>query len=303
MYPPTNLNLNNANPVAFRSVAGEPVTLKKLAAEDEAEVLEFLSERPAHTFGMVGFIRSNGIVSPYNRGEFYGCRDHEGNLEGVALIGHYILFETRTNAAIEAFARLAQECRMSHMLLGEQDKVEPFWSYYSDGGQAPRLYCRELLFELRRPLEGREPVAGLRLASLNDLDLIVPVHAQIAFDESGINPLEADAERFRERCARRIELGHTWVWVEDGKLVFKAEVVTDTPQVLYLEGVWVDPQQRGKGIGLRCMSQLSRILMQRTASICLLVNEKSQGAQAFYRSAGYKFIGSYDTIFLRREAH
>ena len=303
MYPATNLNLNKANPVAFRSVASGALLLKKLIAEDEAEVLKFLGERPAHTFGMVGFIRSNGIASPHNRGEFYGCRDQEGNLEGVALIGHYILFETRSDAATEAFARLAQECRRSHMLLGEQDKVEVFWSHYVEGGQAPRLYCRELLFELRRPLEGREPVAGLRLASLNDLDLIVPAHAQTAFDESGIDPLQVDPDGFRERCARRIELGQTWVWVEDGKLVFKADVITDTPQVLYLEGVWVDPQQRGKGLGLRCMSQLSRILLQRTASICLLVNEKFQGAQAFYRSAGYRFIGSYDTIFLRREAH
>jgi uncharacterized protein len=303
VYPLTNSNENKVNPAAFRSRATEPVVVERLTAEDEAEVVGFLNERPTHTFGMAGFIRSNGIVSPHNQGEFYACRDEHGELKGVALIGRYILFEVRSDEAIEAFAHLAQECRTAHMLLGEQDQVEIFWSYYSDGGQSPRLCCREHLFEQRWPVEVKEAVPGLRLATLDDLDLIVPAHAQIAFDESGIDPLQVDPERFRKSCARRIELGQSWVLVENGRLIFKAEVVADTPETVYLEGVWVDPQQRGRGIGSRCMSQLSRTFLLRTSSVCLLVNEKFQSAQAFYKKAGFRFLSCYDTIYLRQQIH
>jgi len=84
------------------------VTVSRLRAEEEAEVLYFLTERIASTFGMVGFIRSNGIVSPHNRGTFYACRNAEGELDGVALIGHATLFEARTDAAIAAFARIEE---------------------------------------------------------------------------------------------------------------------------------------------------------------------------------------------------
>src|SRR2546422_7610773 len=159
-----------------------------------------------------------------------------------ALIGRYILVETRSDAAMEAFAHLAQNCRNAHMLLGEQDQVETFWSHYADGGQSPRLSCREYLFELRWPVEVKAAVPRLRLATIDDLDLIVPAHAQIAFDESGIDPLQVDPERFRQRCARRIELGQSWVLVGDGRLIFKAEVVSDTREIIYLEGIWVDPE-------------------------------------------------------------
>lgn len=279
------------------------LTVNRLTQEHEAEVLSFLAERPAHTFGMVGFIRTNGLVSPHNRGRFYACRNEVGQLEGVALIGHYILFETRTDAAIEAFAHLAQECRNAHMVLGEQDRVETFWSYYADGGQSPRLYGRELLIEQCWPIEVREAVPGLRLATSNDLDLIVPAHAQSAFEESGVDPLQVDPEGFRQRCARRIEHGRTWVWIESGRLIFKAEVITDTPLVTYLEGVRVDPQERGKPIASRCMSQLGRNLLSRSKSVCLLVNEKFQAARAFYTSAGFQLIGSYDTVFLKQQIH
>lgn len=301
MYPLSNVNVATANQQAIFPIGHGFVSVEMLTAEDETEVLAFLAERPIHTFGMAGFIHSNGIVSPHNRGAFYSCRDGQGRLEGVALIGHFILFETRSDAANRAFARLAQEHSNVYMLLGEQEKVEAFWDYYASAGQAPRLFCRELLLEQRWPIEVQDEVAGLRLATNDDLDLIVPAHAQTAFEESREDPLLRDPVGFRQRCARRIEQGRTWVLVENGRLVFKTEIVADTPEVIYIEGVWVDPQGRGKGIGLRCLSQLNRSLLQRADCVCLLVNERIGGAQSFYRKAGFKFVGSYDTIFLQRE--
>jgi predicted GNAT family acetyltransferase len=89
--------------------------------------------------------------------------------------------------------------------------------------------------------------------------------------------------------------------VRDDKLIFKAEIVADTPDVIYLEGVDVDPDERGKGHGSRCMAQLCRELLGRTRSIALLVNEKSPRAAAFYTRAGFKLIEYYDTIFLQRK--
>jgi len=279
----------------------KPLIVDKLRSDDEIEVLAYLAERPIHTFGMAGFIRSNGIVSPHNRGEFYACRDGAGRLEGVALIGHFILFEAKGDAAIRAFARLAQKRSDVYMLLGEQEKVQAFWDYYASGGQAPRLFCRERLLEQRWPIEVQDEIAALRLATIDDLDLIVPAHAQTAFEESGENPLEKDPVGFRQRCAHRIEQGHTWVLVENERLIFKTEIVADTPEVIYIEGVWVDPHERGKGYGLRCLSQLSRSFLQRADSVCLLVNEKFGGAQTFYKKAGFKYVSAYDTVFLQRE--
>lgn len=301
MFPQTKLNVPKPNRQVLRSTGVKPLIVEKLIAEDEAEVLAFLAERPIHTFGMAGFIRSNGIVSPHNRGEFHAYRDGEGRLEGVALIGHFILFETHSDAAIRAFARLAQKHSDVYMLLGEQERVQAFWSYYANGGQAPRLFCRERLLEQRWPIEGQDEVSALRLATIDDLDLIVPAHAQTAFEESGENPLEKDPVGFRQRCAHRIEQGHTWVLVENERLVFKTEIVADTPEVIYIEGVWVEPQERGRGYGMRCLSQLNRSFLQRADSVCLLVNERFGGAQNFYKKAGFKYVSAYDTIFLQRE--
>lgn len=276
------------------------VNVFELTEDDRNEVLAFLAERPIHTVCMTGFIRDNGLVSPHNRGTFYGCRNSENRLEGVALVGHATLIEARSLRAMREFGLVAQTHTRTHMIMGEVSAVEDFWNYYADDGQEMRRACRELLFELRHSMDVREESAELRRANLADLDQIVPVQAAMAEFESGINPWEVDPEGFRARCARRIEMGRVWVLEQDGKLVFKADIQADTPDVIYLEGVWVASSERGKGIGRKCLRQLCRDLLTRTKSVCLLVNEESERAHTFYRMCNFKMRGVYDSIFLRQ---
>lgn len=282
-------------PVAFESVHVE-----RLTNNDAAEVLEFLAQRPIHTVAMMSMIRDNGMVSIFNRGTFYGCRDLNGQLEGVALVGHATLMETVSNRALAALAQVARECPNTHMIMGEKERVADFWSHYSETGRQQRLACREWLFELTFPMEDREPIAGLRPATVGELELVMPIQAELAYAESGINPMQVDPQGFRQRCLRRIEQGRTWVLVVNGFLVFKADVISKTPEVIYLEGIWLREDCRNKNLGKRLMSELIRRLLENTKSVCLLVNETNEWAQGFYRKCGFNFRATYETIFLPR---
>jgi ribosomal protein S18 acetylase RimI-like enzyme len=274
------------------------LTVQALENAHEAEVLSFLAARPIHTVFMASFIRDNGMVSELNRGTFYACRDQRGYLEGVALIGHFTFIEARSAAALALFAELAQDCPSAHMILGEQDRVEAFWNYFSKAGSKPRRVCRELLLEHRGPVEPREPVEDLRLANIDDLMLVLPVASAMAQEESGVDPLLVDANGFQERWRRRIEQGRVWIWTENGQLIFNADVMSETPKVIYLEGIYVNPEKRGQGYGLRCLSQLSAQLLEQAQSLCLLVNERNTRSRAFYEKSGFKLCANYDTVFL-----
>jgi predicted GNAT family acetyltransferase len=52
---------------------------------------------------------------------------------------------------------------------------------------------------------------------------------------------------------------------------------------------------------LRCLSWLTREILRRADSVCVLVNERNAPAQGLYRKAGFRFVCNYDTIFLRRD--
>lgn len=279
-----------------------PVTVHILREKaEEAEVLAFLAARPVYTVFMSSLIRDNGLVSSLNRGTFYACRNSRGQLEGVALIGHATLIETRTEAALAAFAREAQRCSSSHFIMCEKDLIEGFWRHYADEGQRLRLVSNSILLEQREAIETFEGVPEMRLATHEDLSPLETINAQLAFDECGINPLERDPEGFRSRLRRRVERGRVWVWAKDSRIIFKADVMAETEAAIYLEGIYVAPEERGKKYGQRCMSQLARNLLVRTNSLCLLVNVKNRRAQEFYHRIGYRLHACFDSIYLHQQ--
>ena len=278
----------------------DTLSVDHLLNGEETEVLAFLAQRPIHTVAMTSLINDNGLESSLNRGTFYGCRDLNGRLEGVALVGHATLMETISDRALAALAQVAQQCTNTHMIMGEKERVADFWGHYEAAGREQRFACREWLFELSWPIEAREPVEGLRRATHAELDLVAPVQAQLAFLESGINPLCVDPRGFRERCLRRIQQGRTWVIIENSELIFKADVVSHTREVNYLEGIWICEERRANGMGVRIMSELLRCLLEDTKSVCLLVNETNELAMNFYRKCGFHFRATYETIFLPR---
>lgn len=293
------LTVSETNP-GLSSVLAANQQIQPLDNGHRAEVLSFLAARPLQTFIKTSWINDNGLNSSLNRGTFYGYRDPKGRLEGVALIGHITLLEAQTDSALAAFAKLTQSCPTAHTVLSEKNKISRFISHYQKEGAAPRRVCRELLLE-KRTAETLNTKPSLRRAGSEELEMVVPIHAQLAFEESGVNPLDVDPSGFRERCARRIKQGRTWVALEDGRLNFKADVVSNTPNVVYLEGVYVSPEHRGNGYGAKCMTQLTNHLLEHTQSVCLLVNETNSAAQACYRKAGYRFREYYDTLYLQNQ--
>jgi predicted GNAT family acetyltransferase len=182
--------------------------------------------------------------------------------------------------------------------MGEQKRIQDLWDYCASTGRDMRRAGRELLFELRWPVEVHDAAPQLQLATANELELIMPVQANMAFEESGVNPLDVDPIGFRRRCLRRIEQGRTWVVIENASLVFKADIMAETSEVIYLEGIWLSEEARNQNHGVNFVSELSRILLKRCQSLCLLVNERNKRAQAFYKKCGYLFRATYETVFL-----
>lgn len=290
--------LTNPNSAYYPSPIEARATIELLENSTYNEVLTFLQRRPIHTAYLAGMLRDNGLQSSLNRGTFHGCRDQQGQLEGVALIGHATLIEATSETALQAFAKAAQKCRTVHLVMGEENQIDKFWYYYAGDGQQMRRACRELLLELRWPIQVSQSGDKIRSATTSDLELLIPVHAEMAREESGIDPRQQDAAGFIDRYARRINQGRTWILTDNEKLLFKAEVVSETPEAIFIEGVWVNPEIREQGYGRRCMSQLALNLLSKTKSICLFVNAENEEARRFYTRAGYHFRAVYDTMFL-----
>jgi uncharacterized protein len=280
----------------FPPKAGE---VAGLDANNTGEVLTFLSIRPVHTVVMTSFINDNGIVSDLNRGKFYGYRNAAGELEGVALIGHTTLVEARSDAALRALAATARTSETPlHMVMSSGDDAGRFWQYLTNGLTAPRLTCTEALFEVSFPFAVQKCERDIENASMDHLLQVAEAQAEVAFIESGVDPMVRDREGFLKRVARRIEQNRVFVVTEGDKVIFKADIIAETDSVIYLEGIWVAPEHRGNGFGSRCLSALSLELLNRVEHISLLSNVTMNSAHRSFAKAGFRRTDECTTLFV-----
>jgi RimJ/RimL family protein N-acetyltransferase len=195
-----------------------------------------------------------------------------------------------------AFAAVAVRAR-ARMLIGEQGAVSELW----DAARKRLPAAREdrpgqPVYAMSEPPEpGR---TGLRAAELSDLDLLVPACALAHEGELGIDPLRRDADGFRWRTRAQVEEGRSWLWEEDGVILFKAEASAWTPQAVQLQQVWTDPEARGAGNASRGLQDLIRLLLERVSTVCLFVRAENDPAIALYDRVGMTHVLDYRSVLL-----
>ena len=281
------------------TVAPDLSRVRELKAEDTKEVQAFLEVRPVHTVVMTSWINDNGIVSELNRGKFYGYRNISGTLEGVALIGHSTLVEARSEKALKALAITARTSETPiHLIMSSGTAAESFWQHMTDGLTEPRLTCTEALFEIAFPFAVQKSEWQIENATMEHLLPVAEAQAEVAFMESGVDPMLKDRDGFLKRVARRIEQNRVFIVTDGDLLVFKADIIAETEDVIYLEGVYVNEQYRDRGIGSKCLSSLSLQLLNRVENICLLSNVDFEGAHKSFLKAGYKNTDLCTTLFV-----
>lgn len=296
-YPNTGVERVASPLLSIQQGGADATGVDALAEKDRAEVLSFLSLRPIHTVFMAGLILDNGLSSPLNRGEFYGHRNQSGELVGVALIGQKNMIEAHTEAAFETLMNLALSHPRLQLIRGEESRMELLAAHLNDMERPPRLACRELLLEQTSVCESYEPVKGLCGATAQDLEQIMSINAAMAFEESGTNPLKHDLKGMAERTLRRIERGRVWVLAQAERIIFKAETISIVPEAIFLEGIYVHPQERGRGLGSRCLTQLGSILLKSAPSLTIVVNQENRRALALYQRLNYKLRSPYLTVY------
>jgi uncharacterized protein len=232
-------------------------------------------------------------VARRGSGKFTATRGDDGKLRGLCHLGTNIV---PSGEGCAAFAGVAAKVG-PRMLIGEERAVSEIW----EAGRRRFGAAREdrpgqPVYELRVPPETGK--TGLRPATLDDLDFLLPACAAAHAEELGIDPLARDAPSYRWRTRVQIEEGRSWLWDEDGVIRFKAEASAWTPTAVQLQQVWVDPPARRRGDAARGLRDLARLLLRDAEVVCLFVRRENEPAIRLYESIGMKRVFSYRSVLL-----
>jgi uncharacterized protein len=248
-----------------------------------ARVLEFCAEDPVERVFLEDVAR-RGL------GRFQAV-EAQGRLTALCHVGANVV---PSGAGCSVFARGAARGK-PRMIIGDERAVGELWEVARHRMARPRadrpgqpVYVIE-----ERPAPGE---TALRAATLADLELLVPACARTHLEEIGVNPLRRDPEGFRWRTRAQVEEGRSWLWEEEGTILFKAEASAWTPSAIQIQQVWVDPEARGRGYAQRGMRDLVRLLLDHVPRVCLFVRAENTPAIRVYEAIGMRNTGSYRSL-------
>jgi ribosomal protein S18 acetylase RimI-like enzyme len=231
-------------------------------------------------------------------GEMWGYFE-DGALVSMCHVGANLVPVNATEAACKAFAARAAERRPSSAtVVGPRPAVERLWDVLGPGWDRPReLRWDQPHLVIAGPPQV-EPDPQVRRTEPADVATLYPACVAMYTEEVGVSP-EHDGGRdlYRARVSQLVNRGWSFSRIEDGRVVFKAEVACATPAAAQVQGVYVDPARRGEGLAARGMAALVDAVLRDVAPVVsLYVNAHNLAARRAYERVGFVQTSTFSTI-------
>jgi predicted GNAT family acetyltransferase len=278
-------------------------TARVLDEADEPAVHRLLASDPVAACVLAGRVESSGTAPVALGAPLWGVDAAAGGgLDAVCLAGANLIpfaVPGAGRAAALAFAERARRAgRRCSTIVGPAASVEPLWERLAPywGPARDHRPNQPLMAIDGPPAVAPEPL--VRPVRPAELDILFPAAIAMFTEEVGVSPLRADGGAgYRARVAEMVRAGHSMAWFEDGAVVFKAEIGAVSRAVCQVQGVWVAPQHRGRGIGAAGTAAVVEYARAAIAPVVsLYVNDFNAPARAAYRRVGFREVGRFASV-------
>ncbi|WP_370331652.1 GNAT family N-acetyltransferase [Mycolicibacterium hippocampi] len=283
-------------PPLFRLVDERRVSVLR-DIRDMSAVRQVLDSDPVASCMVASRVAEYGIEPSGIGGELWTRRRAS---ESLCYAGANLIPLRGRRDDLNAFADKAMsQARRCSSLVGRAELVLPMWQRLEHvWGPARDVRAHQPLMAL-----GTAPVCAVdpqvRPVRIEELDAYLVAAVDMFIGEVGIDPRAGDGGRgYRRRVAGLIASGRAWARFERGEVVFKAEVGSQSPAVGQIQGVWVHPDWRGRGIGTAGTAALAAAVVASGRIASLYVNSFNTIARATYARIGFDEVGSFATVLL-----
>lgn len=284
-------------PGVLRRGADRRPRVRQLRAADLVALEECLGRAPLDNV----YLRSELRHGALRQGAIYGVAHPKdpGAISAAALIGPLVVPWAPCSRDLAALAdALRPRAHLIQLLVGPRDQIASLQERLGGELRTPRLLRAEqphYAVTTAELVDVGEP-APMRQATLDDFDQVLTAGAAMHLEEVGFDPMRSDPDGYRQRVRTLIRRGWIHIWVEDGRIVFKAECAAVTAEAVQLQGVWTRPDRRHQGLGTRGMATLCGRLLADSQAITLFVNDFNLGAIRVYERVGFRRVGTMRSV-------
>ncbi len=237
-----------------------------------------------------------------SRGELGGeilVLDGDASLDAACFLGANLLPIGGDDASTQLLAAtLARRRRGCTAMIGRSDTVAgigpsiaPYWG-------RPRLvrWSQPLLALDRLPSVSPDP--NVRPARPDELERYVPAASAMFAEELGLRPFTgAAAASLRMRIGELIHQGRALVRLDrQGRVAFKAELAAVTAATCQIQGVWVRPDLRSRGLGTAALAAVVGYGLELAPTVSLYVNDFNAPARVVYARLGMRQVGNLASV-------
>jgi hypothetical protein len=273
-------------------------SLRLLNESDRDEALAICDRDPVASVFVSARLRSSGLDPGRLGAQLWGYSD-SGRLTSLCYSGANLVPVEATPAAILAFAGRARlQGRRCSSVVGPAEVVTELWGMLAPYWGRPReIRARQPVMTISgEPAVPPDPL--VRQVRPDELDILLPASVDMFTEEVGVSPIGPDGgAAYRARVLELIRAGRSFARIENGRVLFKAEVGSVTPHACQVQGVWVPPDLRGRGIASRGMAAVAKIALASIAPVVTLyVNDYNAPARGAYLRAGFTDQGTFMSV-------
>lgn len=276
----------------LRLLGGHP-----LGARDAESVTRALDMDPVASCMVSARVEAYGMTPRLLGGEMWSASTPE---ESLCFAGANLMPLIGDDNDLDYFAdRVLAVPRMCTSVVGDADLALGLWGRIEGEWGSPREVRPEQPLLAMRGAPSIEPDPHVRLVRNADLDVYFPAAVEMFRGEVGVDPCAGDGGRsYRRRLAALISARRVFARFEEGRVVYKAEIGSMSRRVGQIQGVWVDPDMRGRGLGAAGTAAVAAAIARQGRTASLYVNSFNTAARATYRTVGFERVGTFATVLV-----
>lgn len=272
--------------------------LRLLGDRDRDEVLAVCDRDPVANVFVASRVLAGGLEQSRLGAQLWGYLP-DGRLESLCYAGANLVPVCATPDAIVAFAGRARlQGRRCSSLVGPAPAVGQLWDLLRPHWGRPRdIRTAQPVMAISGPPQVA-PDPLVRRVRPDQLDAVFPASVAMFTEEVGVSPIGPDGGAgYRARVAELIGAGRAFARIENGQVVFKAEIGAVTPRACQVQGVWVRPEYRGRGLAAAGVAAVVAEALHSVAPVVsLYVNDFNTPARAAYRRAGFTEVDTFMSV-------
>ncbi len=269
-----------------------------LTARDEGIVRRLLQADPV-TNVFVSSRVDAGILEPGAPGTLWGWPEDQPR--ALLHSGANLVPVASSLEPIPAFVDLVGRRRPCQSIVGPSWLAIPLWQALSERWGRAYAAVREVrahqpLMAISSPPECPSD-ARVRPIEAKDFDSYFAASVAMYTEEVGTDPVAGGIEAsYRGYCRWLVDQGRAFGIVDHGRVIFKSDIGAASGRVAQVQGVWLDPALRGRGLSAPAVAAVTEYVLAEYDTASLYVNDFNTRAIGAYHRVGYRTVGEFATV-------